>query len=79
MNKAELRYEIIRKFNTQAEFAKELGWTENKMSKMMQGKYIPDLNEVINIAEKLSIGSSRFLEIFLDKKSPYGESGSEAV
>lgn len=79
MNTTELRVEIIRKFNTQAELAKELGWTENKMSKMMQGKYIPDLNEVISIADKLSLESGRFLEIFLDKKLPYGNIGNKAV
>ena len=52
MNRVELRVDIIRKFGTQGNFAKELGWTENKLSKMMQGRYTPNLDEVICIAEK---------------------------
>lgn len=72
MNRVELKVDIIRKFGTQAAFAKEIGWNENKLSKMMQGKYTPDLDEVICITEKLGLEENRFLTIFLDKKSPNG-------
>lgn len=73
MNRVELRVDIIRKFGTQGNFAKELGWTENKLSKMMQGRYTPNLDEVICIAEKLGLEEKRFLTIFLDKKSLNGD------
>ncbi len=72
MNRVELRVDIIRKFGTRGNFAKEIGWTENKLSKMMQGRYTPDLDEVICIADKLGLEEGRFLTIFLDKKSPNG-------
>lgn len=75
MDRTELRIEILRKYGTQSAFAKEIGWNVNKLSKMMQGKYVPDLDEVVFIAEKLKFDEKRFCQIFLPKKSPNGECG----
>lgn len=74
MNVMELKLEIIKKFGTQNRFAEEIGWHKNKISKMMHGKYTPDLDEVIFISEKLCLDEKRFFEIFLGKKLPNGNS-----
>lgn len=79
MNITELRVEIIRKYGTQNKFAEEIGWHRNKMSKMMRGKYIPDLDEVIFISDKLHLDETRFIEIFLCKKLPNGNKLGEVV
>lgn len=72
MNTTELKLEIIKQFGTQYKFAEALGWHKNKISRMMQGKYIPDLNEVMFISDKLHLNEERFFEIFLNKKLPNG-------
>lgn len=72
MNTNRLRGEIVAEFKTQTAFAKAIKWHENKVSKMITGKYIPTVDEAAEISELLHLTISTYKEIFLDLKSPNG-------
>lgn len=73
INSQELKSEIVRCFGTQQQFAQEIGWSPNKLSNLMQHKYIPDVDEVGVLTEKLSLTSEQFFLIFLPTISPNGD------
>lgn len=73
MNLNRLRGEIVAKFRTQKEFAKVLGWPENKVSKLMTEKYKPDTDDIADIADALDLNTEGFCAIFMPKKSPNGD------
>lgn len=54
---------IRKKFKTDAAFALAIGWTPQKVSKMINGEYIPKLSEAANI--------SRVLEVSLDELATF--------
>lgn len=68
MNRELLKRNIIFNFFTQKEFAKQMLWQENKVTRIIQGKYTPDVNEAKSIAELLNLTLEDFLNIFLDGK-----------
>lgn len=59
-----LKAEIVRNFGTQQRFAQELGWHPNKLSNLMQHKYVPDINELEMLLKKLKLTEKQFFEIF---------------
>ena len=73
MDAARLRGEIVARYRTQNAFSDAIGWHKNKVSKMLQGHYKPDTDEVAFIAELLCLDETRYCEIFLRRKSPYGD------
>lgn len=73
MNIAKLRAEIVYRYKTQTAFASAIGWTENKLSKMMTGKYKPDTDEVAKIVEALRLDERQYCDIFLPSLSPIGD------
>lgn len=73
MNTNRLRGEIVSRFRTQNAFAAYLGWTPNKVSKLLTGKYKPDTDDVATIANALNMDERTFCDIFLPKKSPNGD------
>ena len=64
MNIDRLRGIIAEKYRTQAAFASVMGWTNNKMSHMMTGKYKPDVDEVGKISKLLALTEQQYIEIF---------------
>lgn len=64
MNTRRLRGEIVSVFNTQSAFASEIGWTKNKVTRMLNGKYKPNTDEVALIASALHFNEAKFCEIF---------------
>lgn len=68
MNIRRLKAEIVAEYNTQASFAKAIGWNENKVSKIIQGRYKPDTDEVAKIADVLHLDECRYCAIFLPNK-----------
>lgn len=68
-----LRGEIVARFRTQIAFADAIGWHENKVSKMLCGKYKPDTDEVAEIVEALNLDERRYCDIFLSRVSPNGD------
>ena len=75
MNLQKLRGEIVTYYKTQNNFAKAMHWHKNKVSKMMTGKYKPDIDEVAKIAEMLKFDDETYKQIFLTNKSPNGVNG----
>lgn len=68
-----LRGEIVAEFRTQSAFAAAIGWHQNKVTKMLTGKYKPDTDEVAKMATMLHLDEPKFCDIFLPKKSPIGD------
>lgn len=73
MNLNRLKGEIVAVFGTQDSFSKAIGWHRNKVSRLITGKYIPDIDEAAKISSLLNLSSDKYCEIFLSKKSPNGE------
>lgn len=67
MQLLELKGAIVAKYGTQGKFAKEIGWTDNKMSRLVQGSYKPNTDEVVRIIDKLELDEAQYLRIFLRK------------
>lgn len=65
MNIQLLRGAIISRFDSQKVFAEKIQWPENKLSRMMQKKYVPDIHEVAIIAGELHLSDEMFRQIFL--------------
>lgn len=65
MNIDKLRGTIAEKYRTQVAFADALGWNRNKISRLVTGKLVPNINEVAQIAAALRLSNCEFEEIFL--------------
>ena len=76
MNTRRLKAEIIAEYNTQDAFANAMGWHKNKVSKMIQGHYKPNIDEVAKMVEMLHLDERQYCHIFLPQKSPYGDNGA---
>jgi len=74
INSALLRGEIYSRFKSQKAFAVAIGWHPNKVSGMLNGRYLPDLHEAAQIKIALELTDRKFIAIFLPLQSPYGES-----
>ena len=71
---AELRGVIYKQYGTASAFANVMGWkNRNKVGNILNGKYVPDIDECADMAEKLNLSQSQFCTIFLRQKSPYGD------
>lgn len=73
MNLNRLKGEIIAVFGTQNAFCTAIGWHKSKVSRLITGKYIPNVDEAAQISLLLSLPSEKYYEIFLPQKSPNGE------
>lgn len=68
-----LKGEIIAEFGTQDEFSKAINWHKSKVSRILRGKYIPNIEEAAEIARILGLSTSQYEQIFLREKSPIGD------
>lgn len=73
MNLARLKGEIVAQYGTQSAFATSLGWSENKLSRMMRGKYKINIDDAEQIAKLLNMDTELYCQIFLPIKSPNGD------
>lgn len=62
-----LRSAIYGKFKNETEFAAAIGWSRQKVNKMTNGQYEPDLNEVNDIAKALEMDFYETANLFLLK------------
>ncbi len=69
----ELSALIHGKFRTDADFAKALGWSRQRIYKIVNGLKDPSLDEAISIAKVLEEPLNEIANIFLRYKSPNGE------
>jgi DNA-binding XRE family transcriptional regulator len=67
MNIAKLRGEIAEAYKTQIAFAQAIGWHKNKVSKLMTGKYLPNIEEAAEISELLRLTRKEYEDIFCSK------------
>ena len=70
---SELRGIIYSKYDSESQFAKELGWNRQRLNKITNGIKEPDLEEVAAIANKLDRTTDEIFHIFLRHKSPNGQ------
>ena len=73
MDLCRLRGEIVAGYRTQSAFADAIGWHKNKVTKMLTGKYMPDTDELAEMAYLLNLEEKKFCDIFLHSKSPNGD------
>lgn len=64
MNIRALRGAVAERFKTQSAFAKALGWSDNKVSRLMTGKHSPDMEEISKITRVLDLSKERYIDIF---------------
>lgn len=76
---SELRGIIYSQFDSESQFAKELGWDRQRLNKITNGTKEPDLEEVAAIANKLNRTTDEIFHIFLRHQSPNGQQGNEEV
>lgn len=72
----EFRGLIYSKYDSEAEFAKSLNWTKQRLSKITNGIKQPDLKEIDQFSNQLEIPPERLMRIFLDHASPDGPQDS---
>ena len=73
INTSVLRAKIYGKFGTQTQFNSFINWDNNKISRILRNKSIPDINDCAQIAKVLSLTKEEYIEIFLPDLSPVGD------
>lgn len=66
----EFRGLIYSNFDSESEFARSLGWTKQRLSKITNGARQPDLQEIDILSGPLGVTSNQLLQIFLRHSSP---------
>lgn len=69
----ELSALIHGKFRSDSDFARSLGWTRQRLYKIVNGLKDPSLDEAIDIANGLEEPLDKIAQIFLRYKSPNGD------
>lgn len=69
----ELSSLIHAKFRSESDFARAIGWTKQRVNKIVNGKMQPSLGDAIAMAQTLEVSLSKIAEIFLPNESPNGE------
>ena len=70
--KEELRDMIREKFRSEAECARKMGWSRQRLNKITTGKKMPDIAELNCIAAVLERNADELLHIFLAAQSTNG-------
>lgn len=68
-----LRGEIVATYGSQSAFAQHISWHKNKVSRLLNGQYKPDTDDVAIFVEALNLTPEKFVDIFLPKISPNGD------
>lgn len=66
----ELKNLIRTKYVTEAECARQLGWTRQKLNRITNGIKLPDVKEVNELSIALGTTVDEIAQFFLGKKSP---------
>lgn len=64
---------IYSKYEKECQLADELGWSRQRLNKIVNGRKEPDLEEVVAIASKLDRPVGEMVNLFLRHKSPNGQ------
>lgn len=68
----EIKAQIYGKFRSEAECARKLGWSRQKLNKITMGKTLPNIRELNEMANVLDVKCDTLLHIFLDTRSTNG-------
>lgn len=63
-------------YDSEAAFARELGWNKQRLNKITTGQKEPDIVEAAEIAQKLGVSLDLIADIFLNEKSPIEQRNS---
>ena len=66
-------------YSSEAELARTLNWTRQRLNRITNGDKEPDLEEVRDLANALHEPFDKIAHIFLSRKSPNGDIGREMV
>lgn len=69
----ELKILILKKYRSEAQCAKRLGWDRQRLNKISLGKKEPSVYELNALATALDKSVSDLVPIFLRKRSPNGQ------
>lgn len=64
-----VRGAVYARYSDIATLAKEIGWSRQKLSPIVNGKKEPDLTEVQLMADAMGMDASELASFFLDLKS----------
>ena len=64
MNESKLRAAIYGKYKSAAACADSIGWSRQKMNNIINGRKIPNVNEIKLIAEAIQLSNSDLMDIF---------------
>lgn len=56
---------IVERFGSQAAFSRASGWHPNKVSRMINGRFKPDVDDIAELAALLKLNEAEFCDIFL--------------
>jgi DNA-binding XRE family transcriptional regulator len=68
-----LRGAIYSKFKSQNQFTKAIGWSQNKIGRILKGEMIPNIEDCNAIMKVLSLSVEEYINIFLPSISPIGD------
>lgn len=69
INSSLLRGKIYTKYKSMAEFARDIGWSRQRLHNVMTGKKTPDVNDIKILQEALRLSESEVFLIFLPTRS----------
>lgn len=61
---------VYSKFDSEAQFARAMGWERQRVNKLSNGVRQPNLEEVDTMAKALCVSPMELMYIFLENKSP---------
>jgi DNA-binding XRE family transcriptional regulator len=64
---------IYNQFESQTEMATSMGWSRQRLNKIVNGKKKPNLDEVCVMAKTLGVPFMTIAQFFLIAKSPIGD------
>lgn len=69
----ELKSLIYGKYNNQSELSRHLGWSKQRLSRIVTGQKMPDVEELNELSAALDEPVENMIHIFLREKSPNGQ------
>ena len=69
----EFRGLVHKKYRSEAEFGRAIGWNRQRVNKIVNNEKIPTLDELELMAPALNMSIYDLVDYFLKKKSPNGQ------
>lgn len=69
MNENKIRGIVLGHYTSITAFAKEVGWTRQKASSIINGRQVPSLDDIYTIAKAVHEDAGQIASIFLQDKT----------